>query len=199
MKRRTFVSLGGALIVSGCAGLVESGGDGSPIAERFDCDDAERPEPDVESDVEFDIETEDGTESFTTVGSTEYPSPPNSFENGEIRSFLGAHEIAFRRNELVDRYGRGLVYFDTSVDDVDILDRHEGHKLTRIDYYEELETVTEEGEYEIGEGLAAAAYAIDETGLVRAETRHRNVRDSGTSLRDATPDPIEEGQLVACF
>jgi len=198
MKRLAFVVAGGALAVSGYAALVGSGGDGPPIAERSDCGEANRPEPNVDSGVEFEVETEGGTETFTAVGSAEYPPPPESPGNGVIKSYVGDHEIAYRRNELVERYGRRLVAFEATIDATSVLDRSNERVLARVDLMIYAEFLDGDRGLQIGDGPVAAVYAIDETGAVRVEAQYHDPRSAGAD-GEGPPDPLEAGQLVACF
>lgn len=211
-SRRALIVAGLALPVAGCTfGYSERGdaegtrgSDGGttdrPIAAQFECAEAVRPEPDVERGVEHEFRHDDGDPVvYENVGSAEYPAPPESMEESAVRDFVEDHEVALRRNALVARYGDRLTSFDAKLDRLGIVDDHGAITTVRVDLFVSDETITDDGEPVVGHGEVAAAYAVDASGAVRADVDPLVALDAGASIAEATPDPIETGELVVCF
>ncbi|WP_135825251.1 hypothetical protein [Halorussus ruber] len=199
MNRRTLLSGVGSLVslsFSGCIGG-EAGGEEPPISDRFDCAEAYRPTPDVAEGVEHEIEERGETTVYESVGSTEYPASPSSFDDDTVRTFVEEHERAYQRNEFVARRGDSVVDFEVMVEKTELLDFHDEITTVRLDFAVHFEAVSGDGVVMTEPAGEAAVYAIDGTGLVRTATEYRGNIEG--SIRKQTPDPLEDGTLLVCF
>lgn len=181
-----------------------SGTDGdeetAPIADRFDCSGAYRPETDVEAGVEHEVESGDETVVHESVGSTDYPDPPTDFgDEDAVETFVADHERAYQRHEYLATHGDRLVEFDARIEETEPLDFREGIATVRVDFSVHFAAVTGDGRVLMTEPVGeAAAYAVDETGIVRREAEYRD-RIEG-SVPENTPDPLAEPtRLLHCF
>lgn len=159
----------------------------SSVAERFDCAAADRPEPDVEAGVEHEIERENGeTVTYESVGSTEYPEPPDSRNNEVIGEFLRAYETAYHRNYAAEIYGEELVRYSIEFDGTEFIDVTDHLSVAVLSSEVTIETLDVAGHWPV-----SAAYAIDETGLVRRDYLGPDEREQ--------PEVLSGGQLHSCF
>lgn len=164
------------------------------ISERYDCRDANRPEPDVEAGIEHEYEDDGETLVYESVGSAKYPDPPDSTAEEAIESFVREHEAAFLQNESVEKLGDELTSFHVEFEVVEIVERRDGIVVVRVEA-----NVTEEeisGGPSAGHWTTESVYAVDETGVVRVEVDDVPVV---TATPPATPDPMEYGDLLVCF
>lgn len=211
MKRRAVLSnLGLVVAVSlgGCSGddspTDGKTGDGKTttepppsVAERFDCESASRPMPDVPAGVEHEIESDGETTVYESVGSVAYPSPPTSLDDETARSFVAEYERAYQQNEYAERHGTDVVELDVMVESVETFDFHDDIRTVRVDFAVHFVVVSDGGVVMTEPAGEAAVYGLDSSGLVRAETAYRGNVDG--SVREATPDPIQDGTLLVCF
>jgi len=83
------------------------------------------------------------------------------------------------------------------VEEIEILDYHEKITTVRLDFAVHEEAVSR-GMIEMTEPVGeAAVYSIDETGLVRTDTDHRDVANE--PVQENTSDPLKKGNLLVCF
>ena len=196
LHRRTILGSVGAGLsgLAGCAGntRTEPTPENTPteealIAERFDCAAADRPEPDVEAGVEHEIERENGeTVTYESVGSTMYPEPPDSRDTETIGEFLRAYETAYHRNYFAEIYSEELVRYSVEFDETEFIDRKDPISIVVLSSDVIMETLDLAGHSPVW-----AAYAIDETGLVREDHLGPDERDQ--------PEVLTEGQLHSCY
>ena len=196
LHRRTIIGGIGAGLsgFAGCASnpVTESTSENTPteeasIAEQFDCAAADRPEPDVEAGVEHEIERENGeTVTYESVGSTTYPEPPDSRDTEAIGEFLRAYETAYHRNYFAEIYGEELVRYGIEFDDTEFIDGKDPISIVVLSSEVTMETLDVAGHSPVW-----AAYAIDETGLVRRDHLDSDERDQ--------PEVLTEGQLHSCY
>lgn len=159
----------------------------SSIVEQFDCAAAGRPEPDVEAGVEHELERENGeTVTYESVGSTMYPEPPGSSDTEAIGEFLRAYETAYHRNYFAEIYGEELVRYGIEFDETEFIDGNDHISIVVLSSQVTMETLDVAGHSPV-----SAAYAIDETGLVRRDHLDPDERDQ--------PEVLTEGQLHICF
>lgn len=212
MNRRAAISTLGltlAVSVGGCLGGNEPATDSTDadggttteslptIDEQFDCESAYRPTPDVLSGVEHEIEMDGETSVYESVGSTDYPAPPASLDREPVRSFVADFERAYQQNEYVERHGEDLVELDVMIEAVESFDFHDEIRTVRADFAVHFVVVSDDGVVMTEPAGEAAVYGVDPTGLVRAETTYRG--NIAESVRDATPDPLQDGTLLVCF
>lgn len=167
-----------------------------PISEQFDCADAIRPEPDVPAGVEQEVTIDDETTVHESVGSTDYPTPPPEFDD-DVRGFLEEHERAYQRNEAAEKYGERLVELEVMMEGVELFDEDDEIVTVRLDFAVHFVVVDDGGLVTTEPAGEAAVYAVDDTGFVRTEADYREMLDG--SIREETPDPLEEGTIVGCF
>lgn len=172
-------------------------GAGGAIDERFDCADADRPTPDVATGVDREVTIGNETTVHESVGSVEYPDPPADVDGEAAREFVREHERAYQRNSYAERYGEDLIELDVMVEAVASLDRYDDVETVRVDFAVHVAAITDGGLVTTEPAGEAAAYAIDDTGLARAETEYRDLIDG--SISEETTDPFEEGEILACF
>lgn len=214
MDRRTLLSGTGLLFslpFGGCLGdpalsgsTDEEGGGGETddeterrISERFDCADAVRPEPDVTEGIEQEVTIDDETTVHESVGSVEYPDPPTEVDDETAREFVREHEHAYQRNEAVEKYGERLVELEVMTEEVELFERDGEIAIVRLDFAVHYVVVSDGGLVTTEPAGEAAVYAVDDTGLVRTDADYRGIVSG--SIREETPDPLEEGTIVSCF
>lgn len=196
LHRRAIIGGVGAGI-SGLAGCLSSSepeptsestpAEESSIAEQFDCAAAGRPEPDVAAGVELEIERENGeTVTYESVGSTDYPEPPNSGEKEIVGEFLREYETAYHRNYFAEIYGEEFVRYGIEFDETEFVDGKDHLSIAVLSSEVTMETLDVAGHWPVW-----AAYAIDGTGLVRRDHLGPDERDQ--------PEVLTEGQLHSCF
>lgn len=171
-------------------------GDVPSIADRFKCENASRPEPDAESGVEREWESGDGQTSTTeTVGSANYPSPPDDFaDHYAVREYVTSHEGAYMQNQEVARIGERLFSFGVSTLRPTVEEADGGILIVRFIVDWDLEMMSESnGQWGplAASGAGDVAYAVDESGMVRLFTQYTDDEEP--------PDPLTEGELLACF
>ena len=83
---------------------------------------------------------------------------------------------------------------DETNDGTEVLEENDDVTTMQVELHLGDDHVHEESGHWVGHEPVAAAYAIDETGLVRAEASYSDGSDG-----DDDPKPFEEGELVACF
>ena len=197
------VSLGGCLSDDGLTtsstdARGETTADPSPtIDEQFDCESASRPTPDVSAGVEDEIEMGGETSIYESVGSTDYPAPPAPLDLETVQPFVADFERAYQQNEYAERHGEDLVELDVMIEAVESFDFHDAIRTVRVDFAVHFVVVSDGGVVMTEPAGEAAVYGVDPTGLVRAVTAYReNIEDP---VRDATPDPLQDGTLLVCF
>ncbi|USZ69716.1 hypothetical protein NGM10_16570 (plasmid) [Halorussus salilacus] len=169
----------------------------NPVAERFGCSSAYRPESDVEAGVEHEVEVGDETEVYESVGSTDYPTPPAAFDGDAVETFVAEYEKVYQRNVYLDKHEDRLVEFDPMVEGVERFDFRDPVATVRVDFAVHFAAVSGDSVVMTEPAGEAAVYAVDETGLARTDAEYRgNVEGS---VREATPDPLEDGDLLECF
>ena len=196
-SRRECLIAGASVALAGCiTAPPDRTQEPEPIVDQFDCEEADRPEPDIEAGVEHEIEREDGsTDVYTSVGSADYPEPPESLDEAHVETFLREHEAAYLRNNRAETWEEGLIEFSTYFDEIRFLDRWERIEIVvlHVDTDEKMFHPWQGVEsMVVGHTPQTVAYALDETGLVRL----------GRILYEDREDPpsvLEEGDLVACF
>lgn len=212
MKRRAAISTVGLTLVVSLGGCLRGDGpttsstdamgettaESSPtIDEQFDCESASRPTPDVLSGIEHDIEMDGETSVYESVGSTDYPPPPASLDRETVQPFVADFERAYQQNEYAERHGEDLVELDVMIESVESFGFHDEIRTVRVDFAVHFVVVSDGGVVMTEPAGEAAVYGVDPTGLVRAETAYReNIEDP---VRDATPDPLQDGILLVCF
>lgn len=94
--------------------------------------------------------------------------------------------------------GESVVGFEVRTTETEVYDDYDEIRVVRIDVLVDFATFDEDRGLASTESLGeAAVYGIDETGLVRAATPHRRTIDGDVEAE--TPDPVEDGRLLACF
>lgn len=159
----------------------------SSIAEKFECAAADRPRPDVEAGVEHEIERENGeTVTYESVGSTMYPDPLDARDTEAIGEFLRAYETVYHRNYFAEIYDEELIRYGIEFDKTEFIDEKDHISIAILSSEVTMETLDVAGHSPVW-----AAYAIDETGLVRRDHLDSEERDQ--------PAVLTEGQLHSCF
>lgn len=172
-----------------------------PLADRFDAVPALRPECDVEP-VEYEAEIDGQTETLRSVGSATYPEPPEAFTREAVAAYVEAHERAYLRNDRVCGHSRpeSLVSYTAGVrgDSLRHLDWYEDVHVVRVEFVESAYYYRADRGMSVADGFPrAAVYAVDETAVVRTTGEARRFLDE--PVREATPDPVAEGQLLVTF
>lgn len=167
------------------------------ISDRFDCSEAHRPETDVEAGVEHEVEFSDETVVYESVGSTGYPDPPAEFDGDPVRTFVADYERAYQRHEYLTTHGDRLVEFDARIEETELFDFRDGIATARVDFSIHFAAVSGEKVVMTEPVGEAAAYAVDETGIVRTAAEYRDHVEG--PVREHTPGPLEEGSLLHCF
>ena len=187
--------------LGGGSGLSDAGtstdattADGRSIAESFDCENASRPAPDVAAGVEREFTVDGETRTETSVGSTDYPSPPDTSDGDAVVAYAAAHEEAYRRNDLAADNGEDLVGFGFSSHGSELVDRRGGVAFVRVEYAYYANVVREYGLVHADSPIYAATYAVSGWGVARAVGGRTADPDGGLD-----PHPVEDGSLVACF
>lgn len=218
MDRRTVLAAVGTLGFAGCVAPGSdrersgsgpdgesgpgSGSDGNGGRSVRDCFDGEptRPECEVESDVvEFEIDGE--TREYETAATIPYPDAPTDVPVERRGAYVGEFERAYVHHEaLCDQHGsttvlrvsyavrrRERLAHDVAPTIVALLRAGTASK-----------GITEGRLWVVDLAYEGIAYAVDETGVARAEF-DGPVRPDGDGFRTQAPDPLTDGQLVAAI
>jgi len=195
MHRRRVLSLAAtaaASVIAGCTTVVNPSDDG-------DSDDgvlAERGPPPVDEHLSEPRPPAERPPNANeeTVDPIWYPGKPSSYTSQSVRSFVDDHERAYRRNEVLGKYGADLVAHHFDVDWVVALDVGEEAGVGRCQYRY---TTTERSDSDdaapvVGDSPTyVVTYYVDDSVVVRAE---------GTGPADGqdelTPDPWESGVVL---
>ncbi|WP_459881877.1 hypothetical protein [Halorubrum gandharaense] len=184
MNRRQYVSLVTTTpILAGCLSTFSSGeeirGESAPPS-RDDLEIAPRPTAEEPSSA-----------TNETVSPKQYPNKPTSYDPDSIEKFVETHERAYRRNDLLNRFGGDLVSHSSHWDWTVTLETTESAGVGRCQY-KYSETQREHGEEIIGDSPnIVVTYYVDDSMVVRAE-------DTGeASNRDELqPNPWESGAVL---
>lgn len=191
MRRRRFLSLvAAAPLGSGCSTISSSGGAKSPtedsiLATRDPPSREELPtnrRPPAE-------DPPDATED--TVSPRSYPTRPTEYTDQSVRTFVRSYELAYRRNDLLERRGNTLVSQSSSFDWTVTLDVDGDAGIGRCKYRYS-ETTRENGDTIVGDSATnAVTYYVDDSMIVRA-------RDTGSvdQRGELHPDPWESGIVL---
>ena len=165
------------------------------LADSLDCEDADRPDPDVPAGVEREITVDGETRTETSVGSVDYPSPPDASDDDAVVGYAAAHEEAYRRNGLAADNGEDLVGFGFSVHDRGFVGRRNGVAFASVEYVYYANTVEDYANIVHADSpIYVATYAVSDWGVSRA-VGGRTADVDG----DLDPHPVADGTLVACF
>jgi len=207
-SRRALISQCGASLTALAAGCLDASSrtdadtrtstetttsDARSLADVFDCQNASRPDPDVPAGVEREVTAGGETRTETSVGSADYPSPPDASDDDAVVDFAAAHEEVYRRNALVADNGEDLVGFGVSVHDRGLVERRHGIAFVRVEYVYYANVVRDDGLVHADSPIYAATYAVSDWGVARA------VRGTADAEGPLDPHPIEDGSLAACF
>ncbi|QLG28046.1 hypothetical protein HUG10_10980 [Halorarum halophilum] len=151
---------------------------------EYDCDTAERPEPDA-----LDTSDEDAVEPVS------YPAPLDSTANQDtVVTYIKEYEQAYRRNESVSRWEAQLDQFSMGFSDTRVYDSPVNAALVRVQY-QYGETIEQSGEVVYADSpIIFVTYYVDQSVVIRAESG-RTPEDPDTLY----PDPWLEGNPVQCF
>lgn len=132
--------------------------------------------------------------TFHSAGVKSYPDLPASFGEETLVSYVYEYEKSYFHNTMVTKYRNELTDAGLGVEEDETQVEHVGADITIVYIWFFTSTsVLHDGAHPVaGDGAGAASYAIDETGIVRAETRY-DVSDEGM------PDPIEDGTPSSAF
>lgn len=182
------------------ASSTEFGGElGSRVRESFDGE-VTRPECERESE-RIEIDYADDTHEYETAETIPYPDSPESTDEADLLEYLEAFDEAYvTQDVLCGRTGSGYI----------LRIAHSVSEREDFDWYEDVLVVfflraagatagaDDGGVWEADIGFSGVVYAIDESGVARAE-----YDDAGTLEPDAyeanAPDPLVDGELVASF
>lgn len=209
MKRRTLLAALGASAVAGCladdSGTDDGGNDPlgtavppDSVAGQFDGEPT-RPACTVESES-IEVSRGDETETYETAPTVPYPEAPSSLETETILEYVEAFEHAYvTKDVLCDWTGSDHVLnVGFSVRRYETVERPDGVTVVSL-VRAGGATLGTDGEHLWAAELApeGVAYAIDETGLARADFDEPPGRTD--DLESAAPDPLTAGELVAVF
>lgn len=190
MHRRDVLVLVGAALATGCLDVsdpaatddgMDPTGEGATTPTGH-CEEADRPEPDPP-----------GEDADEAVEPAAYPDPPDSLADADVRAYVKEFERAYRRNELVERWGKRLVGFGMGSTGVSTEAVDDGvEALVEYVYWEEVEEKHGDGIVHGDSPILRVAYYVDGTGAWRAE-------DEAPADTETVPDPRAEGDRVACF
>lgn len=190
MRRRRMLSLAVAATastVAGCSTSQSSESNGVLDSREPPAHDdlLSKPRPPAEEPI-------DATED--TVPALHYPTKPTSYTSQSVRSYVENHERAYRRNEVLGKYGAGLVAHRFDVDWTVALDTSEKAGVGRCQYsYTTTERSDSDGAAPVvGDSPTyVVTYYVDDSEVVRAE---------GTgpteSRGELAPDPWESGVVL---
>ena len=126
-----------------------------------------------------------------TVSPKEYPDKPTSYNDGAVVEFVEAHERAYRRNTLLNRFGGNLVSHRSYWDWTESLETTENAGVGRCQYNYS-ETQRENGEEIIGDSPnIVVTYYVDDSMIVRAEDM-----GSASNRNEMYPNPWETGVVL---
>ncbi|MFC7215629.1 hypothetical protein ACFQO4_16260 [Saliphagus sp. GCM10025334] len=168
--------------------------DPTSIAGRYDCSSARRPEPTGDVCTTFTPVISGEERTIHSDGVEPYPDPPDSFDQDTVVSYVYRYESSYFHNSMVEKYRDELTHAGLRVeeDETRIEKTKDGITIIYIRFFNGTGTITD-GKYPAaGDGAGAAAYGVDETGIVRAGTKY-SVSDK------EMPDPVENGTLLECF
>lgn len=158
----------------------ESPDSGVVPADRFDCDDVDRPEPTPPA-------RDDALEPAL------YPTPPNPLLES-VDDYVREFEAAYRQNAFLAEYGSETDGFDFDLEERETksVDTESDRDAKLVSLVYDLTTKTR-GNPEESERSIRVTYYVDEGIVLRA--RYSGFAD-GPSF---DPDPRSEGDPVACF
>ncbi|WP_049927363.1 hypothetical protein [Halopiger goleimassiliensis] len=213
MHRRTMVTAVGIAMgaIAGClnddsTGTGTPGDDGSdgedtdgPIRERF-ADEPSRPECEKESES-VEIEMGDETDTAETAATIPYPDPPTEVTGEAVLEYLEAFDEAYLTHDILcnDRRSGAILSIGYSLERRETFDWYDDVTVVFLQRAAGATSgVDEDGiMWQADIGYSSVVYAIDETGLVRAEVDDPITGDE--DLESQLPDPLEAGTLVAAF
>lgn len=194
MHRRRVLSLVSATAVPGVAGCT-TGTDSDDTDEGLLADRGSPPVDKLLSETRPSAERpRDANEE--TVDPIWYPGKPASYSSRSVRSFVETFERAYRRNEVLGKYGGGLVAHRFDFDWTAALDASETAGVGRCQYSyttaERSDSADDDASRIVGDSPTyVVTYYVDDSVVVRAE-------DSGKVDRrdELTPDPWESGVVL---
>lgn len=199
-RRMVLTALGSTgVALAGCLRTLEEQVEEAPIAERFDCTEADRPACEVSLDGENEFDTDASHADVEPTGTVEYPQGPVDAE--ERLTYVESFEEAYATNEYVCSRDQPALITDVeiSVEATWEFEWYDSISIFRLNYTKRQEGVTDDGRsWDAGPRYHGAAYAIDDTGVVRNSAPGI---DSPTGEPDGerSPDPVSTGILLACF
>lgn len=126
-----------------------------------------------------------------TVSPKQYPDKPTSYDDESIEKFVEAHEQAYRRNNLLNRFGGNLVSHSSYWDWTVSLETTESAGVGRCQY-KYSETQRENGEETIGDSPnIVVTYYVDDSMVVRAEDM-----GEASNRNELHPNPWESGVIL---
>ncbi|SDR00042.1 hypothetical protein [Natronobacterium texcoconense] len=173
-------------------------GDGT-ILSHFD-DNPSRPDCEKESTT-IEVKRGDEIRKEETAETIPYPEPPRSFAEDDVVEFVETFDHAYVTQDVLcdGRSGHALRI------------AHTVETRETFDWHEDLTTVfllraagvpwgaDEQGyEWQAEIPFTGVVYAVDETGVARAEAGEIGTRESD-KIESQIPDPLEDGELVAIF
>lgn len=169
------------------------------VVEQFDTG-PDRPECEKESEI-IEVEQAGETYEYETAATVPYPPEPESFDEATIASFVEEFDNAYVRHDVLCR-GRSGEILNVS---------HSVEETVTLDWQDEISHflifraagasagLDDSGAmWEAGIGYSGVVYAIDETGVARAEFEDAAMLEPD-QREDQAPDPLENGYLVAEF
>lgn len=184
MRRRRLLGVVASLpFVAGCSRILQS--DTGVLADR------EVPEQDQLLERTRPPAERPDAASEETVESLQYPAQPPTYNNETVQTFVETHERAYRRNELLDKYGGNLVSHRFDFSWTVTIDTSGQAGVGRCQYT--FTTRIEDGDdYIVGDSATnVVTYYIDDDMIVRAQ-------DTGETDQRHTlaPDPWKTGVVL---
>lgn len=217
MNRRTVLTTLGTTAAVALGGCVSEGDDqpgtedgntddpsatdsgAGTVVEYFDMD-PDRPECEKESET-VEVEHGDETREHETAATIPYPPEPEGYDETDIVTFVEKFDRAYVRHDVLCRRRSGRILTV-------------GYSVARSETYDWKEDITHvfvlraagatagldsDGYMWQAElGYSAVVYAVDETGVARTDFDDVS-RLEPDEFEAHSPDPLEEGRLVAQF
>ncbi|NGM68115.1 hypothetical protein G6M89_03650 [Natronolimnobius sp. AArcel1] len=212
MKRRAILA---ALVstVGATAGCVDGSGPNSAngsgtgndstadtVAGHFDSG-PDRPACDVDS-ATVEVQRGDETRDAETAATRPYPDPPTAVAEDDLLEYVESFDHAFVTQSILcdQSQSEEILQIGYSLETYERIDRDDDiEMIVLLRAAGATSGVGEDGyEWQTDLGLSGVVYAVDDTGLARAEFREDGAADAD-ELDANAPDPLEDGTLVAAF
>lgn len=182
-RRRLLGAVASFPFVAGCSQVLSSGNGvlaDRDVPERDQLLERSRPPAERPADA--------GEE---TVESLQYPAKPTTYNDETVKTFVETHERAYRRNNLLDKYGGDLVYHNVDFSWTVTIDTS-GHAGVGRCQYTFTTRIQDGDDYIVGDSATnLVTYYVDEEMIVRA-------RDTGATdhRQGLAPDPWKTGVVL---